>query len=240
MLFLLLFPLFVFACFFALFIPGSFILKFFKFNLQKTELLILPWFVGLSFFILINYLFAYINLPYLYLYILVILCIYYIYLLFKNPPNLKIDYKKLDYWSLLITILGTGAFFFVMFSSGLITNNGMQYLGVNGADGIRHIAYIKSMSIFFPPQHPDIAGVGLKGFHYFYDFLLSRFSIFFHFGVEDLYFRFFPLLLGFLYASGFYLLAKKITQNPLIPRITLFFIFFSRSFSFPLSLFFLI
>ena len=236
MFFFLELPLFIILCLLSFYVPGELLLGFLKISLTRIERFILSWFMGICLFLLFNYFFAWINLSFGYLFILVFLNLIFFYRLIKNPPEIKIE--NIDYWSLLILILGSVALSFTMFFSGMITQNGMQFIGTNAVDGIRHVAYIKNMINFFPPQHPGLSGMQLKGFHYFYDFMLSRFALFFHFGVEDLYFRLFPIILALLYGAGFYLLAKRVTNRVVSVRLILLLAYFGRSFSFPANLFF--
>jgi hypothetical protein len=229
-------PLYIILSFVCFFIPGAFVLRILKLNLTKAERFILSWFIGISVFLLINYLFAWISMPFLTLYVLLFLNLIFLLPMIKHRPQLS--FKDIEFWPLTIIIFGSIAFSYSMFFSGMLTSQGMRFIATNAVDGIRHIAYIKNMVIFFPPQHPGLQGMELKGFHYFYDFLLSRFVLFFHFSAEDLYFRLFPMLLALLYGAGFYLLSKRMTKSKLTVSIILFMAYFSRSFAFPLVLFF--
>jgi len=219
--------LFIVCAIFSFYIPGKIFINFLKLSLRPFDSFIISWFIGISLFLFGTYLFSWIQLSQIYLFVLIALNVY--ALLKKRKILFK--FEKLDYWSLFIVVLGSLSFLYVMYFSGFITNVGIQFIGVNGQDGIRHIAYIKSQVNIFPPQHPGMAGVDLKGFHYFYDFLLAKFSQFYLFSVEDLYFRFFPLLISVLYGFSFYFLSRKLTSSLNASRLILFFAYFAQSFS---------
>jgi hypothetical protein len=149
----------------------------------------------------------------------------------KDPFYSFFKNNKIDWISVALLSLGTVLFSYVMFFSGLITSEGLSYVGVNTGDGVRHVSYIKNQLIFFPPQNPTLAGVELKSFHYFYDFMLSRFSLFFGFLPSDLYFRLFPPLISLLFGLSFYLISRKLSPSKIVHRFVLFFAFSSQSFT---------
>lgn len=194
----------------------------------------------LRFFLLGTYIFSWIQAPLVYLLILIILNLYAIYRSHKRNekihlPNLnagiQVYLRNKDFWSFIIIIAGSFSFYFLMYFSGYVFSDGIKFMFVNGIDGIRHIAYIKNEIFNFPPQQVSLAGVPLKGFHYFYDFMLAKFVQFYGFTVMDLYFRLFPLFLSLFYGFSFYILAKRITQNLTSQRLILFFSYFAASFS---------
>jgi len=81
---------------------------------------------------------------------------------------------------------------------------------VNGTDGIYHLSLISNLQYIFPPQHPGLAGEALHGYNFFYDFLVAKFAIFFHFEPSDLYFRFFSFLIAFLYGLSGWALSNTL------------------------------
>lgn len=129
-------------------------------------------------------------------------------------------------------IIGSILFTSLTFFSGWTTQQGLQFISVNIIDGIIHLAYIKNLTFAFPPDAMSLAGYSLHGYHYFYDFLLSRFVVLYHFSPEDLQFRLFPLFLSLLYGGGFYLFAQLFTANSIAKRCILFFAYFGQSFAF--------
>ena len=225
--------LFLLISVFSFYVPGRLFIDLLKLSLKPFDDFIVSWFMGISLFILGTYSFAWIRMPQIYLFLLIVLNIY----AFLNRRKTLFKFEKLDLFSLIIIAAGSLSFLYVMYFSGFITNAGMQFLGVNSQDGIRHIAYIKNQVFTFPPQNPGLYGTDLKGFHYFYDFLLAKFSQFYFFSAEDLYFRLFPLLISVLYGLAFYFLSRKITGDVIARRLIIFFAYFARSFSVILFLF---
>lgn len=214
--------------FFSFYVPGRLLIDFLRLSLRPIDNFILSWFSGITLFLLGTYTFSWMQMPQVYLFILVALNL----LVLLKRRKILFEFEKLDYCSLLIIVLGSLAALYVMFFSGFVSDEGIQFVGVNGQDGIRHIAYIKNQINTFPPQHPGLFGTELKGFHYFYDFLLAKFSQFYLFSVEDLYFRFFPLLISVLYGFSFYFLSRKLTNNINATRLIVFFAYFAQSFPF--------
>jgi hypothetical protein len=216
---------------FSFYIPGQFLISCLKLKFKIYENLVISYFLGISLFLLGTYLFSWIKLPQAYLFLLICFNLYFLYkLLFKKSKFPKLG--SVDYVTLFIIIFGSLSFLYAMFFSGLVTSHGIQFVGVNGQDGIRHIAYIKNQIFTFPPQHPELSGINLSGFHYFYDLLLAKFSQFYGLSVEDLYFRFFPLLISLLYGASFYLFLTKMTKSVAAQRFAVFFAYFAQSFSF--------
>lgn len=218
--------LFFLASVFSFYIPGKIFINFLKLSLKPFDSFVISWFAGISLFLLGTYIFSWIQIPQAYFFLLIALNIYAI--LKKRKTLFKLE--KIDYLSLFIIALGSLSFLYIMFFSGFISNAGIQFLGVNGQDGIKHIAYIKNQVFTFPPQHQGLYGVELKGYHYFYDFLLAKFSQFYLFSVEDLYFRLFPLLISVLYGLSFYFLSRKLSSNLNANRLIIFFAYFAQSF----------
>jgi hypothetical protein len=219
--------LFFLVCIVSFYIPGRLAIDFLKLSLKSLDGFIAAWLLGISLFLLGTYAFSWIQMPQIYLILIILINIH---VLFRKK-HILFKFEKLDYLSLFIIALGSLSFLYIMFFSGYISNSGIQFIGVNGQDGIRHISYIKNQIFTFPPQHPGLYGEELKGFHYFYDFLLAKFSQFYLFSVEDLYFRLFPFLISLLYGLSFYFLSSKLTKNIVAVRLIIFFAYFARSFS---------
>ncbi|HVZ59056.1 MAG TPA: hypothetical protein VG935_04875 [Patescibacteria group bacterium] len=226
---------FVAAAFFSLYVPGSICLKLLRIHKSRSEDLILKWLLGIAVFLIATYLLSWVGLSQAYLIIVVGCSIYYLSHLRKQA--IRSWLQDVDILPLAIIVVGSLGFLGATYFSGYETTKGMEYVGFNGMDGIRHIAYIRNMTQYFPPQKPEMAGVELRGFHYFYDFLLSKFIVFYGMSARDLYFRYFPLLIGLLYGGGFYLFASMLTKEKIKHNLILFFAYFSQSSLFVLVLF---
>lgn len=241
----LLWILFTFAAIISFYIPGYVLLNLLNAKLKKFELTISSWIIGVCLFLLTTYLLAWVNATEYSLIVISIFFFVYLYKIrfifsktqpgiWKNVAQWLIKYQKnLDYLSIIIVILGSISFLTITMLSGLETRNGIKFYGLNSVDGIEHLARIKNLAQFFPPTHPGLAGVRLNGYHYFYDFLVSRFVLLFHFKAEDLYFRLFPFLIYLFYGGAFYLIASYITKQKIEKAMVIFFVYFV--YAFPLS-----
>ncbi len=223
------FLIFVIACIFSFYIPGIVLLSFIQKDYTKGERFLIAWPLGVVTFLLISYIFAWIGNPFLAL-LFPILCSLY-GLVFKRE---KIFYKfhSIDWLSVGIIILGTLSFSVLTFFSGVLTVNGFTFYDVNRIDGLVHLALIKNMLNTFPPGNPSLAGESLRGYHYFYDFLLSRFALFYHFLPRDLEFRFFPLFISTLFGISFFLFSTIYTKIFAAKRLILFFAYFGENIGF--------
>lgn len=225
------FLFFLIVSFVNFYIPGFVILQKLKIDIP-SPFGVVEWITGCSMFILGSFLSAWTGAPWVYLVIVAILTALFLRKFRTNFGLFVKEWQQCDIITISLLFLGTVAFTSVMFFSGWLTSSGIQFLYTNTSDGIRHLAYIKSQITFFPPQRPGLSGVDFRGFHYFYDFMLSRFSLFFGFAPRDLYFRFFPVLISFFYGASFIFAARKIKAKISQERLILFFAYFAQSFSF--------
>lgn len=227
------FILFSIACYISFYLPGKLVLSR-TFRLSPSHTPFLSWPVGIGFFLLGIYLSSWIHLPYLYLGIIVAISVF---ALLRDKSLFKIDLEK-DVISWGIVLLGSLVFLSLTAFSYIQTKEGLQFVGsINVMDGLLHMAYTQGLLTTFPPSHAGLAQVSLRGYHYFYDLMMSRLVLFYHFKPEDLYYRFLPLFISLIYGGGFYLLTTKLTDNRLSQRLVLFFAYFAQSFAFLLSFF---
>lgn len=233
------FILFFISIIFSFFIPGSLLLSLLRLpTITTLNKHILSWLTGIAVFLLLSYGFAYLQNPQLVKIILGIFVALWIILFIKQKKQFPNFFKNIDFISVTIIFLGSVAFASLMFFSGFQTQKGLQFFATNGVDGIRHIAYIADQTKHFPPQEPSVAGEPLQGFHYFYDFLLSRFALFYGFLASDLYFRYFPIFISLLYGGSFLLLFSFLKTNKLTQRLGLFLLYLCRSSVFFVSFFY--
>lgn len=126
----------------------------------------------------------------------------------KATPKFKID-RRLCLFTIILTVLMS----LITVRSGWLTQDGLEFFGVNAHDGLWHLSLIGELKNHFPPQHPNFSGIELRGYHYFLDLLLAKFSLVFGFSEVDLYFRFFPFLTAVLWSLATFLLARKYFQD---------------------------
>lgn len=230
---LLVLPLFLLTLIFSFYIPGMVFLSFTRKEYSKLELFLLSWPVGLVSFLLANYVFAWAQIPYAAL-LLPAACLMYAAANQKKLFAWAFPFT-IDWLAVVIIFLGAVAFSVLTFFSGFLTVNGVTYYDVNRIDGLVHLALIKNMMNAFPPLNPSLADVSLRGYHYFYNFLLSRFALFYHFLPRDLEFRLFPMFISLLFGISFYLFSSLFTKSVVAKRFILFFAFFGENAGFVYS-----
>jgi hypothetical protein len=103
-------------------------------------------------------------------------------------------------------------------------------------DDTLHLAYIRELSSHFPPDNPGFAGVSLKGYHFFLDFLISAVSRLSTIPIPSLYFHYVPLLVSFGIAFGLYTLVVAWTKRREAGLWAVFLGLFGGSFGYILKL----
>lgn len=228
------FLLFGGAAYLSFYLPGKLVLSR-TFHFSSNVISFLSWPVGIGLFLLGIYISGWIHLSYLYIGVIVAITIF---AFFREKSLFSISVKTDDLVSWGIILVGSLVFLSLTAFSYLQTKEGLQFIGsINVMDGLLHLAYTKGLLATFPPNHAGLANIPLRGYHYFYDLLMSRFMMFYHFRPEDLYYRYLPLFISLIYGGGFYLLTSKLTSNKLSQRLVLFFAYFAQSFAYVLSFF---
>lgn len=206
---------------------GSLGLKSIKIKVSGFNNLYANTLIGIFLFALVSYILAWINLRILLLPILIILAIYkFKKQEFKIP---KFEIKDKTYFILVIFL----AFIFS------ITMVGMGIYGSTIAyrsEDPLHLAYISELKNNFPPQNPGFAGVPLRGYHFFYQFIIASVSKTFFLPIEALYFHSFPLIISFTWAVGVYGLVLTWTKRKTAALWATFFSLFGGSWAFILYL----
>lgn len=232
---LLVYLLFFLAIYVSFYIPGRYILSFLGKDIDAKAHSVLSWPLGYSCFILLSYTGAWVHVAYLPL--IFILGIFSLVIITRR--NLfKMSLSNMPRAVLFLIFFGSLAFTGMSFLSGLTTSHGFQMIGNdNGTDAIMHVARIKTQVFLFPPVYTGFYGFVMRGYHYFYDFLLSRFVLFYHFSAEDLYYRLFPFAISLMYGAIIYVFSNLYTKRNIDKLLILFFAYFGTSFAYLLSFF---
>lgn len=229
---LLNFLIFFVLVFVIIYLPGRLLLrlsgyKFSSFLITFSTSLI----VGLAAFLLFNYLLSWLKMPLLYAVV-----IFFVFLLeCKNTfhelkNNLKI--KNFSNIESVLIFFGTMAMAYTTWNSGTFQNGGMLFYGVNAQDSIYHLALIGSLISNFPPFHPGLSGVYLRGYNFFYDFLNAIFAGVYHLNPFDLFFRFFPLFISLAFGLTSLSLAKFLKWKRITALLFIFLMYFVQNFDF--------
>lgn len=148
----------------------------------------------------------------------------------------------------LILLIITGSFTWLLTTvkNGLLYNYGYGYWGPNGHDGIWHLSLIQELQKNLPPENPIFSGTRLYNYHYFYDLLIARSGALLGVDSQDLFFRFYPLVISLIIGVMTYHITKKISVNILkkdgksaemSALFATFFIYFGGSFGWVVSYF---
>lgn len=228
----------VFIIFFILslvsfYIPGKLFIEALKLKEDSYATFLLSWISGTALFILVSFAFAYLKIPYLTI-VLIILCLFLFYRKVhyakESARKQMLDlFRSQDKTLWTIIILGSLSFVAITFFSGYQTPQYLQFTTINSINGVLHLASVKTQANVFPPQYPGLADVALHGYDYFYDFLLSRFVLFYNLAGEDLVFRLFPLYISLLYGGTLLLFSQKFTGDKTALRLILFLAYFAQS-----------
>ncbi|HSX40491.1 MAG TPA: hypothetical protein VLF68_02660, partial [Candidatus Saccharimonadales bacterium] len=190
--------------------------------------------LGIAAFLLFTYLLAWIKADVVYNLVLLGIAIFEIPKSFQELR--KIKFKNFLSWELLVLLIGALCMTSLTFFSGQDKDAGLVFYDVHNIDSVFHLSLIGSLIHQFPPEHGGLAGVPLRGYHFFYDFLLASFSKFYHLSSLDLFFRFFPLFLSLLYGGAILALCRFLRLNKITSCIFLFLGFFAQNLIFLLPI----
>ncbi|MGB9911241.1 MAG: hypothetical protein ACPLKP_01405 [Microgenomates group bacterium] len=229
------FILFLLFLLFFLFISGAVLLVKVKiFPLQKIFLSVV---VGLSFFLFLSFWLGFLELRILILPINLIFLFLFLKKQIYREYYLKIKKLKINFFPFLIVLGGALFQSSLMFKSGWMTDKGILFWGVNGYDGVWHMALTRELVNNFPPQNPGFAGELLKNYHFLTDLLIAQINYFFKIPILDIYFRFFPLIFSLILNSLVYFLTLQWTKNKVASIFSVFFFSFTSSFGWVLNIF---
>src|SRR4030042_2662773 len=218
--------LFFFVVLVYFYLPGKWILSKLHLTLLTPESIVLPIATGILIFSLATYITSWVHaLPIALIPLLAIAAAE----VKKLKPCFSLD-KNHSLPFLVVTILA------ILFSlpvtlSG-VWGNTVSY----GSDDIYHLSYIHELKAHFPPENPGFAGVPLKGYHFFADFLIANVSTLSGISDESLFFHYLPLLVALCIGFGVYSLLFIWTKRKDAGVWGVFLAMFGGSFGFMLRL----
>jgi hypothetical protein len=218
--------------FLAFLLPGYFFLR--KALKKETGILSVYFLsagIGIIFTTVLSYVFSFIHLLWFLVPTLLVLDSW---VIFKQGIGAlrprKFRLTKLDWGVILVIFLGVILQLIPVFRTGWVYSYGMGFWGANGHDGVWHTSLANALLRGVPPENPALSGVVLKNYHYLFDLLLGISHQFSAISLEDLLFRFYPLLLSLMLGIGSYLLVTKLFKSKVAALISLFFVYFAGSF----------
>lgn len=224
------FILFVLILFLVFYLSGRYILRLSGFNSNSFLVVFsISISLGICLFLLSIYTLSWVKLEYIYnLAVLVfsILEIRHTIAEFKQ----RISFRHFNFLEALVLAVGTFLMTSVMWTSGLVTNAGMNLFSINATDSIYHLSLIGNLVYHFPPTHPGLSDVPLRGYHFFYDLMLASFVKFYQFNSFDLYFRYFALFISLYFGISTLALTRYLKFNNVATISLLFLIYFAQSF----------
>src|SRR3989344_114422 len=99
-------------------------------------------------------------------------------------------------------------------------------------DDFWNISIINNLAKKIPPDHPAISGIQLKNHHYFYHFFLAIINKITSISVLDLYFRYGPVLVSFIFGLSLYAFASLFTSDKTFRALGIFFGYFTGNLSY--------
>ena len=212
------------VCFY---LPGKLLFTKLKLALGSPEDLFLPFALGIILFTLISYVFSWLKLEFIILPLFLVISFY----AFKSKKWFPKSIEKFHRWPLIVVVVLAVIFSLSMLTSG-VHDNSIQYR----RDDLWHSALINELKANFPPDNPGFAGIPLRGYHFFYNFLLAKISNIVFISPLSLHFHFFPLFVAILWGLGVYALMSVWSRKVSIALWAVFLTMFGGSFAFILRL----
>lgn len=222
------FLIFISAAIPLFYIPGFAIVAWTKQKLEKTQILVLSFGLGIILFTFMAIFLGILHLRFLSLPLLVLINIW-TFAKYKLHPLscLTIFRERLLGLMIIMAILVQGL---INFPSGYLYKDGLYFWSAQGHDGVRHIAFMEQIKKEFPLKTPLFSQEPLVNYHYFVDIVMGEvLRLFPFFSSWDLYFRFFPVLFSFLIAISTFAFVK-VWKNKQIAYWAIFFTIFTGSF----------
>ena len=221
---------FIAILFFVFYLPGRFLLRLAdKASSLSVTSAILSFAIGLSIYLTGMYTLSWINLSLLYY-------VFPLIIAFVEGRNTLREIKKTAVhirnhsWETVLVVAGTICMSYIMWRSGTTDSQGnMLFYEVNSIDAIWHISLIGNLVNIFPPTHPGLDGIPLRGYNFFYDFLLAGIHRIYPIAINDLFFRYLPVIVSLLYGITLMMIGKFFSMKRNALLFFLFLGYFSQS-----------
>jgi hypothetical protein len=184
---------FLFVCIFVFYFPGRWLISRLQLQFFSFESLFLSSVSGILLFLLILYLFSWVHLDF---FALLFYAVIYFLLFREKLYTWRLPNKEELKIGSLLAVFST--FFSIPLTLLGIYGNTIFY----HFDDMLQVSLIQELEHKFPPDIPSFTGVPLRGYHFFYDFLLAKIGQFTGISPFSLHFHLFPLLFAFLWGLG--------------------------------------
>lgn len=162
---------------------------------------------------LVSYILIVLNIPYLFIPILLVLIFKYYKYVWNLIKTIKISLNKQVLVVLFVFTLGIIGQLAIIAPSGTYQNGDLVFWSAHGHDGMWHLALMDEMKSGYPFDMPVFAGEKLTNYHFFSDILPTMVSKYFKVSDLDLYFRIFPLYYSVALGASVFFLTKKLTKS---------------------------
>lgn len=224
------FPLFGFV---LLYLPGEFLLTITNRPLRGWMRVVISCWLGTSMFIFVSYASALLQIRSFLPVITISMAVLGAAGCWKNWKLISNQWSG-PHWVLLSF---AGLYSLPVLTSGWMHKGMFVLKGVNGVDGLWNLALAEELVHTFPPEHPAIAGIPLRGYHLLYNVFVADFSRLTGLSPSGIHFHFIPVLLSIVLIYGIYMLALRLTGSVRHSLWATFFALFGGSFSYILAIF---
>ena len=215
-----------------LYLPGEFLLDCMNRPLRGWARAAISLWLGMSLFISVSYFSALAQMRWFTLPVIVGIALFGLLRMRKNWQLIWNDWHGPHWFLVPFTLLFSSS----VVTSGWIQGGNLVLKGVNSVDGIWNLALAEELIHTFPPQHPAIGGIALRGYHLLYNLLVADFSRLTGISVIGIHFHFLPVLFSCLLVYGIYIFSLRLTGSNRHSLWAVFFALAGGSFSYILVL----
>lgn len=179
---------FLFALYCSFYLPGLLITN--KLKLPLGLHILISFVLGMVLWGFQGYIFGYLGLRFMtygYLLLTVILA-FRLHLITLKPWKEALRFIRSNLFLSSFITLGVIGQMILVFGSGLLYKEGVRFYGVNGVDGVMHLAFIRSIVDYFPPVEPGAYGHPITNYHYWSDLILAELVRIWHLPISHTFF----------------------------------------------------
>lgn len=205
------FILFIPVIFISFYIPGSILLSLIKIHTGSLKF-VLSQVIGIVLWGFQGYILGYLNLrvgTYLYCVAAVVFFILNYKKYIEEIKEVAGYFNRKVITPSVFIIVGVICQMIPIFGSGIKYPDGIKFFGNNAADGVMHLAYIRSIANHFPPLEPGFSGLLIHNYHYWGDLVEADIARIWSFPIIHLFFQFFPFYISILIGIVSFLLVRE-------------------------------
>ncbi len=209
----------------AFFVPGDLLVG--KLKIKIWSRIVLSFMVGMVLWSLLGLLFGYLNLRFL----------FYLYLFFalfwwikKNKGKFKkfkkLDFNKIDYFLIVLLVLGTLTQLISVGFMGIRYTDGMYFCCVV-PDSLYHLGLTNELVKNFPPYEPGMSGVLVKNYHLLFNLTVADLVRIFKLPLIETQTQYFAFLLSIGIGAGAWVFGELVNIGKGFVRWLVFFVYFA-------------